>query len=109
VYERLESAGGKYREIRPKAAMQLAATSGTARADALWLIASQIEKHCDSICRANAIDVEQAQHSHLAPAMIERLKLIRKKSQRWRRAFTTLPISPNRSGRSWTHMFGPMD
>jgi glutamate-5-semialdehyde dehydrogenase len=62
-----------------KAAMQLAATSGAARAAALRAIASSIENHSDAICRANAIDVEQAQHSLLAPAMIERLKLDPKK------------------------------
>ncbi len=62
-----------------RAAMQLAATSGPVRAAALRQIASSIENHTDAICAGNATDVEQAQRSQLAPAMIERLKLDPKK------------------------------
>jgi glutamate-5-semialdehyde dehydrogenase len=61
------------------AATLLAATSGEARSSALRKIAGAIDAHAAPIVAANARDVDQAQLNHLAPAMIERLKLDAKK------------------------------
>ena len=58
-----------------RAALQLAATDGAARSAALRKIAVAIRSHSDAICAANAQDLEQAQKSQLAPALLERLKL----------------------------------
>jgi glutamate-5-semialdehyde dehydrogenase len=62
-----------------RAAMQLSATDGETRSAALRKMASVIRFDCDAICAANALDLEHARQSQLAPALLERLKLDRKK------------------------------
>ena len=57
------------------AAMQLAATDGGTRAAALHKIAAAIRRHSDAIVTANAMDVQNARQSQLAPGLLERLKL----------------------------------
>jgi glutamate-5-semialdehyde dehydrogenase len=61
------------------ASMQLASTDGATRSAALHKIAAAIRRHSDAIAAANAIDLEQARQSQLAPALQERLKLDAKK------------------------------
>jgi glutamate-5-semialdehyde dehydrogenase len=62
-----------------RAAMQLSAIDGETRAAALRRIAEAIRNHSDSICVANAIDLDNGRQSQLAPALLERLKLDPKK------------------------------
>jgi glutamate-5-semialdehyde dehydrogenase len=65
--------------VARRAALQLGSIDGQTRAGALKRIAAAIRRHSDAICAANALDLEHAGKTDLAPALRERLKLDPKK------------------------------
>ena len=81
-----------------RAALQLSAVDGPTRSAALHRIADTLRKHAVAIYAANAIDLDNARHTHVAPALLERLKLDPKKIEKMADSVDSIADQPEPVG-----------